>query len=179
MWLNELNQKMEKYSIEHYTNPELSYHNSLIDKLKVGHLIYDNWQKRIVLVDIEVLKKILEHENKKKETSKPNFVPLDLTHEWLVNVFNFEAKHMSTNGITVYTSARNGMKVHGQGGQFFVGVTIREKFNSKGWKGTHVSKPPICFVNELMDYCFLLKRDMITFNEYDLAQINMLMKYNL
>lgn len=170
---------MEKYSIEHYTNPEPSYHNSLSDKLKVGHLIYDNRQQRIVLVDIAVLEEILEYENKKEETSEPNFVPSYLTHEWLVNVFNFEAKHIATNGITVYTSDRNGMKVHGQRGQFFVGVTIREKINSKGWKGTHASKPPICFVNELMDYCFLLKRDMITFIEYDLAQINMLMKYNL
>ncbi|WP_031442133.1 hypothetical protein [Arenibacter algicola] len=169
---------MKEYDIENYVEPERSYRTTLCDKFKVGHLIYDNNQQRIKIVDIAVLQEILLWESKDVKGSKLKYIPIYLTHEWLVNVFDFESKYMATNSITVYTSLRNGMKVHGQRGRFFVGVTIREKMDSMGMAGTHFSKPSILFVNELMDYSFLLKRDMIDFNKNDLITINKVMNLN-
>jgi hypothetical protein len=167
---------MEEYNIDHYTDPVLGYRKTLKDKFKIGHLIYNLRKRRITTVDISILGEIFQDEDKEEKLRESNYIPMHLTHEWLVNVFGFELRYMATNGITIYTSLRNGLKVNGQRGQFFIGVTIREKINSNGWSGTHISKPSILFVNELMDYSFLLKRDMITFNEDDLDKINELIQ---
>lgn len=44
--------------------------------------------------------------------------------------------------------------------------------NIPGMLGELVYKPHIFFVNELMDYLFLIKKEQFRFNESDLEKIN-------
>ena len=162
---------MEEYNVEKYVNPLQTY-RTLHDKFKIGHLIFDFGKKRIALVDITILSKIFDKERGGEEGSENAYGPLSLSDEWLEKVFEFEAKFSNTTGMTVFTSRRHGLKIHKQRGNYYLGYIFREKMNIGGWKGSSSSKPEILFVNELMDYCYLLRRDSFQFNEGDLKRIN-------
>lgn len=161
---------MENYKIENYTNPWSLYKN-ISKRLKLGHLVYDLSLKNIRLVDHELLGEILKSELVEPE-KKSNFTIPILTEEWLLKVFDFEDKFNAPNNMTVFTSKRNGLKIHKNRNGFFIAISVRENYSTMGMTGSHVSKPMILTVNELLDYVFLLKRDDISFNERDIDEIN-------
>lgn len=168
---------MEEYSVENYVDPVLSY-KTLYDKFRVGHLIYDCRNKKITKVDAVILMEIHEKEKNAKKRDKLDYSPLYLTDDWLQKVFQFEAKHLNTTNITVFTSQRHGLKVHKQRGNYYLGYILREKINVGDWMGSSSSKPRVLFVNELMDYCYLLRRDSLKFTSDDLKRINDLIAIN-
>jgi|TARA_R110002074_G_scaffold106578_1_gene230142 hypothetical protein len=164
---------MNEFNIENYTNPRISY-NKISNKLRLGHLVYDDFDKKIKLVNHKLLGGIIESE--KVELLEKRFYALPLTKSWLENIFEFESKYNNPNKMTVYISHRNGLNIHERNNGFTIGITFREKTSSNGMSGTLVAKPKILYVNELMDYLFLLKRDEVTFNEYDIKRINEVIK---
>ncbi len=166
---------MIEYQVENYTNPRMIY-RKLSDKLRLGHLIYDLVQKKVKAVDLSLLGEILDFEMKNSADSKIRYFPIPVTKEWLEKVFEFESKYNAPNNMTIFTSLRHGLKIHDQNGNYFVGILNREKSRSAGMYGSHISKPRILYVNELMDYMYLLKRDIWNFSETELNKINTVIK---
>ncbi|SDQ89868.1 hypothetical protein [Flagellimonas zhangzhouensis] len=162
---------MEKYNVEHYVSPYLTY-ITLHDKLRIGQLIFDCKKRKITMVDTAILSEIYEKEKDGKKVTKDEYRPLNLTDDWLIKIFQFEKKYLNTNNMTVFTSQRHGLKVHKRQGNYYLGYILREKMNIGEWKGSSSSKPEILFVNELMDYCYLLKRDSLKLTKDDLKRIN-------
>ncbi|MFD2588423.1 hypothetical protein ACFSQJ_15915 [Croceitalea marina] len=160
---------MIEYHIENYVRPWEPYKESLSDKLRIGHLVLDRWAKKIVLVDINILLEVLENERTNSGSKKSKYYPIAITREWLEDVFMFESKYNAPHSMTIYTSLRNGFQVHEYRGNFYVAIRITEKISDYG---TLKTKPKILFINELMDYLFLLKRDTYGFIEEDLLKIN-------
>lgn len=163
---------MEEYKVEHYVEPELGYRERLSDKFKIGHLIYDRGKGCVIKVDAAVLDTIVRGEEKGMNPEDFIYTPLYMTDEWLVQIFHFEMRHLNTNNMTVFTSLRTGLKVHYQGGNYYLGYIFREKFEANGWLGCSTGKPRIMFINELMDYCFLIKRESIQFTDEEIDKIN-------
>jgi hypothetical protein len=166
---------MVEYQIENYTNPRKGY-QKFADKLRLGHLIYDLVQKKVKAVDLSLLKEILDNEIDDSKDSIKRYFPIPLTEEWLIKVFEFESKYNAPNNLTIYTSSRHGLKIHKQREVFFIAIIKREKSSNYGMHGVHTSKPMVLFVNELMDYMFLLKRDVWSFTETELVNINRLIE---
>ncbi|MBO0330088.1 hypothetical protein [[Muricauda] lutisoli] len=163
---------MEGYNLDYYVNPRLSYANRLSDKFRIGHLIYDTIEKCIVKVSPSILQKMVENELPQNRDEDFRFSPLFIKNDWLTKVFGFEKKYLNANGMTVFTSTRNGLKIHFQSGNYYLGYILREKQIIAGMNGNFSSKPEILFINELMDFCFLIKRDKISFSDDDVKKIN-------
>ncbi|MEP2059426.1 MAG: hypothetical protein ABJJ05_16570 [Maribacter litoralis] len=164
---------MNEFNIENYTNPRISY-DKIANKLRLGHLIYDHFDNHIKLVDYKLLGEIMDYEM--LESLQKRYNPLSLTKTWLEDVFQFESQYHAPNKMTVYTSLRNGLNIHERGSGFTIGITFREKTSSIGMSGILIAKPKILYVNELMDYHFLLKRDLVTFTNSDVEKINEIIK---
>jgi len=159
---------MNEYEIENYLNPTLPY-LKFADKLRIGHLIFDFKMKRVVKVNMKILKEInLEDELNTKFFDR-RFRPIELTKKWLTDIFCFNAKNNARNSLIVYTSSRNGLIIHEQIGTFFLASKMVEKI---GENGIHRTKPKVIFINELMDYLFLIKRDDYKWTDADLKRIN-------
>ena len=165
---------MEKYRIENYTDPWNLY-KKISNKLKLGHLVLDTSLKKFRLVDLKLLEEIVKSEGD-EPNGKSNFIIPDLTKEWLEKIFDFNSKFNAPNNMTVFTSNRHGIKIHESWNGFSIGITVREKSTILGMTGTHVSKPRVLNINELLDYMFLLKRDEMRFDESDIEKINSLIK---
>lgn len=166
---------MKEYNIENYTNPRTSY-KRISNKLKLGQLIYDIIDKKIKIVDIHLLGEILEFEQNISDKCERRYFTIPLTKEWLEKVFDFNSKYNAANSMTVFTSQRHGLKIHKQNSGFYIALISREKTSVYGMSGTIRSKPKILFVNELMDYLYLLKRDEIIFTENEIKKINEIIK---
>lgn len=166
---------MKEYSIDNYTQPRTTY-QKISNKLKLGYLLYDNLDKEIKAVSIQILGEILEFEQNNSESKGRRYFPIPLTKEWLENVFDFNSKYNAPNYMTVYTSLRHGLKIHEQNKEFLIAQISREKMSTIGMSGVFISKPKILYVNELMDYLFLLKRDDIIFTEDEINRINEIIK---
>jgi len=166
---------MNEYQVEYYINPKITY-LKLSDKLRLGHLIYDLEDQTIKIVSLPILSEIVKWETSNSESLDMRYFPIPLTKKWLEKVFCFESKYNQPNYMTVFTSIRHGLKIHNQNDKFFIGIRNIEKFIAKGMTGGHTSKPRILYVNELMDYLYLLKRDNWDFSEQDLEKINMIIK---
>lgn len=161
---------MEEYRIENYTNPWNLY-KKISNKLKLGHLVFDTSRKKIRLVDLKLLGEILKSEHD-EPNGKSNFAIPELTKEWLEKVFDFDSKFNAPNNMNVFTSRRHGIKIHENWNGFSIAITVREKSSIMSMTGSHVTKPRVLTVNELLDYMFLLKRDDIVFDERDVEKIN-------
>ena len=162
---------MQLYELEDFMSPRRTY-RKLSDKIKLGHLLYDNRKRQFILTDMVVLQEILEYEKEDGENKLAPYSPIPLSGNWLELVFEFEAKFNKANSMTVYTSIRHDMKVHEKGGTFTMGITVREKSHNNGIFGSYNYKPSIYFVNELMDFMYLIKRDTFAFDADDLLLIN-------
>jgi len=157
------------YTIQDYLDPFKTYER-LSDKLKIGHLIYSNKLKKIVKVTPKVLTEIFEKEEK---SEKKDYCLIILNENWLTKIFNFKSFYLSTQYMTVYTSNFHGLKVHEQNNRFYLGYGFKEKINKiPGMSGMSNYKPNLFFVNELMDYLFLIKKEQYRFSENDLQKIN-------
>lgn len=152
-------------------DPKRTY-RKLSDKIKLGHLLFDNKKREFIMADIAVLLEILEYEKKDGSGQYPRYLPIPVSGIWLQVVFEFEANFNRSNSMTVYTSLRHDMKVHEKEGKFTVAFTIREKSYNNGIFGTYNYKPSIYYVNELMDFMYLMKRDTFAFDADDLLLIN-------
>lgn len=157
------------YSYEDYTDP-ISTYERISDKLKIGHLIYDNDIKRIVLVTPNILSEIFE---KEKISDNKKYSLIILKDKWLTKIFNFKSQYLNSQYMTVYTSNSHGLKIHDQNSRFYIGYRFKEKMNNiPGMSGEFMYKPSIFFINELMDYLFLIKKEQFRFNENDIEKIN-------
>jgi hypothetical protein len=147
-------------------------HKKISEKLKIGHLIFDKRLKKIVIVKPEILIEIIEDEN---NSNSQNYFLIILKENWLTKIFNFRKQYLNSQYMTVFTSNSNGFKIHERQGIFSLGYIFKEKMNNiHGMTGNLTYKPHIFFVNELMDYLFLIKREQFNFSEKDLQKINKL-----
>lgn len=160
---------INNYSHEDYTDPIKTYER-ISDKLKIGHLVYNNEIKKIVIVTPIILSEIIE---KEKISENKKYSLIILKDKWLTKIFNFKSQYLNSQYMTVYTSNSHGLKIHEQNSRFYIGYRFKEKMdNIPGMLGELVYKPNIFFVNELMDYLFLIKKEQFRFNDYDLEKIN-------
>jgi len=157
------------YSYEDYTNPINTY-EKISDKLKIGHLIYNNDSKKIILVTPNVLSEIFE---KEKNSDNKKYSLIFLKDNWLTKIFNFKSQYLNSQYMTVYRSNSHGLKIHDQNSRFYIGYRFKEKMdNIPGMIGELIYKPNIFFINELMDYLFLIKKEHFEFSDNDLEKIN-------
>lgn len=162
---------MEKeYNIGHYVDPRKTYER-VVDKFKLGHLVYSRDKEKYVVVDLKVLQEIIEHDISGKKFW--NYLPIPINDLWLTLIFNFEKKRFATHSGTFFTSRHHGFKIKYQGGRYMLGYTLREK-DSNG-RATYNLRPQILFIHELMDILFLMKREQFYWNEEELNWINSVM----
>ncbi|WP_408039058.1 hypothetical protein [Tenacibaculum amylolyticum] len=135
-------------------------------------MIYNINLQKIVLVTPKILSEILKEEIQGVNNS---YSMIQINGKWLIEVFNFEAKYLAPQYLTVYKSNLHGFKVHEQLNKFSIGYMFKETRNIiPSMQGDIKYKPQIFYVNELMDYLFLIKKEQFEFNEDDLKTINQL-----
>lgn len=114
---------INNYSHEDYTDPIKTYER-ISDKLKIGHLIYNNEIKKIVIVTPNILSEIFE---KEKNSDNKEYSLIILKDKWLTKIFNFKSQYLNSQYMTVYTSNSHGLKVHEQNSRFYIGYRFKEK----------------------------------------------------
>jgi len=134
-------------------------------KLRIGDLIYNYEQRKIVCVDTQIISELQKDNNLEK------FRRIPLNSKWLKKVFEFDSRYLSMQYMTVYTSRVNGIKIHEQRLGFFLSCTFRDKIKTELGEGLHISKPKIVYVDELMTYLTLLNNQEFAFED-NLSDLN-------
>ncbi len=148
----------------------------LSETVKLGHLLYNDDTKTIVRVTIKVLEDLIKLEKTISQSDNGRYYNISLSHDLLVKGFNFNFKYLNAQAMTIYTLPENGFKVQGQQGRFTLPYTSREKSKIAGMSGQIISKAKIEFVNDLIDYLWLLQRQLYVFKDDNLNEINRLFK---
>ncbi len=119
-------------------------------KLRIGDLIYDLNKKAIVCFNTSILNEIEDN------IDNHNYTRIPLNSKWLKEVFEFDSKYLSMQYMTVHTSKVSGIKIHENQIGFSLSCTFRDKVKNNFGEGTHIYKPSIRYVDELMAYLTLL-----------------------
>ncbi|HET8885998.1 MAG TPA: hypothetical protein VFM70_06560 [Salinimicrobium sp.] len=160
------------YEIDNYIDPSLTY-DKISDKLKIGQLVLNDEKKKIEKVNLKTLQEIIEFE--RGNNKKQKYFLLRLRDKWLLSIFDFDAKFLAPQNMTVFTSRKHHLKIH-KTQDYRIAYTIRENKGSGGFKGHHHFKPLVMTVNELMDHLYLIKRQVFDFSEKDIEYINEVFK---
>lgn len=127
--------------------------------LRIGDLIYDTKQKEIVCVNTLLLNEI------EANLETHPYIRIPLNSKWLKEVLGFDSKYLAMQYMTVYTSKTSGIKIHENGLGFSLSCTFRDKIKNDLGEGTHVYKPKIDYVDELMSYLTLLTNQEFYFED--------------